>query len=113
MKFFINKLISSILYSNIFIILYTLILSFLCFFGVLGIKRLWFYFLWIANGNNLIMMYIPVLFFIMQIFFILKNKKATIRNIILLTLNLIFIYTISYFIFYAIFFSFFYSGEQL
>ena len=44
MNFFIKKLSSSILYSNIFIILYTLILSFFCFSEIFGIKRLWFYF---------------------------------------------------------------------
>ena len=56
-------------------------------------------------------MYVPILFFITQIFFTLISKREIIRKIILQTLNLIFIYTISYFIFYIIFFSFFYNGE--
>lgn len=114
MNFFIKKLSSSMLYSNIFIILYTSILSFFCFSGIFGIKRLWFHFLWIIYRDNLIIMYIPVLFFITQILFTLRNKRtATTRKIILQTLNLIFIYIISYFIFYIIFSSFFYNGEQL
>ena len=58
-------------------------------------------------------MYVPVLFFMTQILFALRNKREIIRKIILQTLNLIFIYTISYFIFYIIFFSFFHNGEQL
>ena len=111
MNFFIKKLSSSILYSNIFIILYTLILSFFCFSEIFGIKRLWFYFLWVIHGDDLIIMYVPILFFITQIFFTLRSKREIIRKIILQTLNLIFIYTISYFIFYIIFFSFFDNGE--
>lgn len=111
--FFIKKLSSSILYSNIFIILYTLILSFFCFSGIFGIKKLWFYFLWIIYRDNLIIMYIPILFFITQILFTLKSKRTITRKIILQTLNLIFVYAASYFIFYIIFFSFFYNGEQL
>jgi len=110
-EFFYKKLSSSILYSNIFIILYTLILSFFCFSEIFGIKRLWFYFLWVIHGDDLIIMYVPILFFITQIFFTLRSKREIIRKIILQTLNLIFIYTISYFIFYIIFFSFFYNGE--
>ena len=111
--FFIKKLSSSILYSNIFIILYTLILSFFCFSGIFGIKKLWFYFLWIIYRDNLIIMYIPILFFITQILFTLKSKRTITRKIILQTLNLIFVYAASYFIYYIIFFSFFYNGEQL
>ena len=113
MNFFIKKLSSSILYSNIFIILYTSILSFFCFSGIFGIKKLWFYFLWIIYRDNLIIMYIPILFFITQILFTLRSKRTITRKIILQTLNLIFVYAVSYFIFYIIFFSFFHNGEQL
>ena len=76
MNFFIKKLSSSILYSNIFIILYTLILSFFCFSEIFGIKRLWFYFLWVIHGDDLIIMYVPILFFITQIFFYFKKQKG-------------------------------------
>lgn len=83
--------------SNVLFTLYIFIFSWLIFFDVKGLAKIFVNFIWISKEDVLLFPYASFIFFLAHIFYLIKTKQVDFSRIFILMVNAILMCAVCYF----------------